>query len=735
MKAGRSRCFADPRLVAVAWLAWSGFSSPGLHAAAGDPGVVVFGGDAAYPPFEWMENGAPTGFNIDLEDAIAEAGGRRAEHRLGDWPDTIRALENGDIDVVPMFRSREREQLFTFTSTFQYVYHAVFALSDATPLDSPQDLAGRRVVVEESSYAHQQLLAAGIDARLLLASNTHDALMHVADRRAEYALLAVPATFQLIHMHDLPITQTGTPMWPGEYAFAVRKDRQDLARWLRLNYADVVSSGRFDEVRQHWDNEIEGRRGLDWVLENAAVIVAPTFALVLLAAGWTWSLRRTVRLRTRELRQELQRRQEAEEHLRYLAAHDPHTGLPNTRSFLKRVEELLQDAGESSGNRDVLVMKLVERGRVGRIFGHDVSERLVRRFAARLEELGYPVCGYLGRGRFAVFSNDRPVEYCFELLGGRLMVDDLELHPSIVGGLARWNETSPTAHSLVRHAEIALSIGISRNLPCTTYDGSMEPDPLDLRIVMDFRKTAGLNLFPVFQPQVDLRTGQLAAAEALVRWRHPELGMIPPARFIPLLESVGLVSKVTQYMINEAVRVAATLRARGRPCPISVNVAAFDLTETELPRMIGDALVRYNGVATDLQLELTETSVAEDADQVRAAMQELHAMGMHISVDDFGTGHSSLSYLSGFPIQELKIDREFVFDMASSSRNRSIVRSTILMAHELGLLTVAEGAEDESTLETLREAGCDRVQGYVIAHPMPEQEFLAYASDDRIMPA
>jgi EAL domain-containing protein (putative c-di-GMP-specific phosphodiesterase class I) len=249
---------------------------------------------------------------------------------------------------------------------------------------------------------------------------------------------------------------------------------------------------------------------------------------------------------------------------------------------------------------------------------------------------------------------------------------------------------------------------------------------MDMDIISLFIDGNVPGIFPVFQPQLDLRTGKISSAEILVRWQHPHLGFIPPNAFIPLLENSGLIEQVTVQMIGEAVRVAVLLRERNLPCAISVNIAAYDLIETSLADIIRKALARYQGLAGDIKLELTETSVASDPQRVKHVLLELSELGIYASVDDFGTGYSSLSYLSLFPIRELKIDRTFVSDMIGNPRNRSIVRSTIVMARELGLVTVAEGVEDDQTLQMLKKDGCDLAQGYVIAKPMGEADFIEF---------
>jgi EAL domain-containing protein (putative c-di-GMP-specific phosphodiesterase class I)/ABC-type amino acid transport substrate-binding protein/GGDEF domain-containing protein len=697
-------------------------------AGAEVPDKVVFGGDAAYPPFEWLHEGEAVGFNVELAHAVGEAGNTAIEYRLGDWPDVMQALEDGEIDVVPMFRSIEREERLLFTSAFYYTYHAIYSRSGTEPIYAVEELAGHTVAVEESSYAHQKLTSEGIQLELALRRDTLEALQALVDGTASYALLAAPASDELIRMHGFQIERTNAPIWPREYAFAVRKDRTDLAQWLRQNLALAVSTGQYERIYRHWERRLEAEdSGLTVALRNAAIVIVPLVFLIALSAGWVWTLRRTVDSRTHELRAELVRRQAAEEHLSYLADHDLHTGLPEPHHFIRAVDTLLRNADrQSQARKEVLALKLVELEKVSRTLGYDVGNEFVREFAELVHRAGFLACAHLGRGVFAVFCDRKSWQRYLAILSGQLDVGDLKLYPHLIGGAAHWPRHGTTATSLLRRAEIALTVSASRMRQWTTYHSSMEPDERDLRIVTDFRRIRARGLHAVYQPQVDLRTGRIIAAEALVRWQHPELGMIPPAQFVPLIESAGLIGKVTTLMLKEAIRVSTRLRRSGQPCPISVNVATYDLIATDIRKTITNAMKRHEAEPGDLKLELTETSVAEDPERVRKTMEQLRECGIAISIDDFGTGHSSLSYLSTFPINEIKIDRSFVNGMLASRRHRSIVRSTILMAHELGMSTVAEGAENHETLQALRSDNCDRVQGYVISRPLPEKDFLEF---------
>lgn len=696
------------------------------------PEIIRFGGDAVYPPFEWSEQGQPTGFNVDLARTIAEVGAARAQFRLGDWPEVVRALAQGDVDAVAMFQSEEREQQFWFTAPFYYVNHAVYGRSEEDGVSAVTDLAGRSVALERLSYAHQQLQQQPFPVEFVLVANTLEALQAVAAQRADYALLAAPTADHLLELHNLKLRRTGPPLWPRPYAFAVRKDRPEIAAWLSQALNLTLATGRYDQVYARWQDQLDAptaRR--QRLIRHMLLALAAVFLLAVTACGWSWSLRRTVAARTGRLREELARRETAEAELRQLADYDQDSGLPNAQCFTRLADAALAAATrQGRSDKQMAVIQLAELKRVIATFGYAAGQRFVREFADRLRRLEFDVCGHMGRGVFAVLASRRAMQTNYQALSSPLAAGELGFSPHTLIGTATWPTDGETAVELIRRAETALAHGLARHQSHVAYHPVMEPDQLDLQIVRDFRRSRGDGLSALFQPQLDLRTGQITGAEALVRWHHPELGPLSPAKFIPLLEDAGLIALVTERMIDTAVRLAARLRRAGRPCTISINVAASDLLGSQVPDTVGAVLAWHEGLAGDLKLELTETSIADQPEVVRQTLTQLRQMGVLASVDDFGTGYASLSYLSVFPIQEVKIDRLFVGDMLVNPRNRSIVRSTIAMAHELGLVVVAEGAEDQQTLEALREDGCDRVQGFVIARPLDESALF-----DRLSPA
>lgn len=691
------------------------------------PQRVLFGGDAEFPPLEWMEKNQARGFNVELAREVARVGGSKAEHQLGYWPDVMRALEEGRLDVVPMYYSPERAKRFIFTHAYYYPSHSIYALPGAVRVASLEHLANRRVAVEQESFAHQQLRVAERKPNLVVTPNTQAAIEALRAGQAEYAVLTSLAVDNLVEKYDWELERMGPPFWSRGYAFAVSKSKPELAEWLQESLSETIASGRYQALYDQWLPDLEPTMATR-ALINRLWVGLGVVAMLLVAGGvWYWSLTRTVAVRTRELCAALTQRELAEQELRHLANFDTQTGLAKLQYFVEQVDDYFHSHQlPVKQEKEILVVKLVDLDVIVRTFGFSRAELVVNAFASHLVKVPDALAAYLGRGVFALFIDRSNALALFDRLAADMAGSDPGLNSQFVGGSAYWPEHGRSAGKLMRHAETAMAMSIARRRRWMVYEAAMEPSRLDLDIISLFIDGNVAGLYPVFQPQLDLRSGKIASAEILVRWQHPRLGFIPPKVFIPLLENSGLIEQVTAQMVDEAVRVAVLLRKRNLPCAISVNVAAYDLVETNLVDVISQSLVRYQGLASDIKLELTETSVASDPLRVKQVLMELSELGVYVSVDDFGTGYSSLSYLSLFPIRELKIDRTFVGDMIGNPRNHSIVRSTIVMARELGLVTVAEGVEDDQTLQLLKKDGCDMAQGYVIAKPMGEAEFIDF---------
>jgi EAL domain-containing protein (putative c-di-GMP-specific phosphodiesterase class I) len=227
----------------------------------------------------------------------------------------------------------------------------------------------------------------------------------------------------------------------------------------------------------------------------------------------------------------------------------------------------------------------------------------------------------------------------------------------------------------------------------------------------------------IFQPKIDMSSGEIAGAEALVRWQHPERGLVSPGDFIPFAEQTGFIKSITGWVIEAAAQQCARWSALGMSLKLVVNISVQDLLDPGMPDAILGALQRNSVPPRSLGLEITESGVMQDQAAAIAVLKRLRALNIDVAIDDFGTGHSSLAYIKQLQVTELKIDRSFVRNIVQDDKDRAIVLSIIDLAHNLDLIVVAEGVEDKSSLEVLHKLGCDQVQGYVFAKPLAEKEF------------
>jgi EAL domain-containing protein (putative c-di-GMP-specific phosphodiesterase class I) len=260
------------------------------------------------------------------------------------------------------------------------------------------------------------------------------------------------------------------------------------------------------------------------------------------------------------------------------------------------------------------------------------------------------------------------------------------------------------------------------------YDAAQDQhSPARLQLVGELRRAIESDaLLLHHQPTASLRTGRIVGCEALVRWSHPQRGLVPPDEFITLAENTGLIRPLSRWVLNAGMQQCRAWHDQGLELPVSINLSTRDLHDPQLPDVVSGLLAHWRLGPRCLKLEITESAVMADAERAIDVLGRLRSMGIGISVDDFGTGYSSLSYLKRLPVDELKIDRSFVRQLASDDNDLAIVRATIALAHDLGLTVVAEGVEDQATWDTLTDLGCDVVQGYFLSRPLPADDLATW---------
>jgi EAL domain-containing protein (putative c-di-GMP-specific phosphodiesterase class I) len=304
-------------------------------------------------------------------------------------------------------------------------------------------------------------------------------------------------------------------------------------------------------------------------------------------------------------------------------------------------------------------------------------------------------------------------------------------------GIALVPSNASDGPGLLWCADVAMYRAKLGNTPFVFYDQDLDGGEDQPNLLDELRVAVQEGAFVLhYQPQLDLRTGQVLAVEALVRWPHPKLGLVPPMKFLPLAEEAGLMWPLTTWVLNEALAQCAAWRAEDRVLAVSVNVATTDLLEAGFLDLVEELLERHGLAADCLVIEITETTIITDFVRSQAVIQVLRDMGIIVSIDDFGAGFTSLAYLSSLAVGELKLDRTFITALGADGKGRDLelVRATINLGHDMGLRVVAEGIEDVETLDLLGNLGCDLAQGYYISRPTPANR-LAFKSSNDLTPA
>jgi diguanylate cyclase (GGDEF)-like protein len=442
-------------------------------------------------------------------------------------------------------------------------------------------------------------------------------------------------------------------------------------------------------------------------------------------------------------------RKVAEHQMEFLAHHDALTGLPNRLLVQDRFEQAKAYADRAKSKVALLFLDLDNFKTINDSLGHTVGDSLLKQIASRLGECvrDTDTISRQGGDEFLIVLPDlhdadaaAPVLVkVMERLQQPFHAEGHELATSVSIGIAIYPDDGAGFDTLLKTADMAMyrAKDAGRNTYCF-FDEQMNVEAVEnLAMRNGLKRAVARGEFVLhYQPKINLSTEVVVGAEALIRWNHPEFGLIPPARFIPIAEESGLIVPIGEWVMREACRQAMAWRRAGLPgLTMAVNLSAAQFKRGDLEQSVINALEETGFDPNDLELELTESILIHNTENVLATVKRLKLMGLKLSIDDFGTGYSSLSYLKRFAVDKLKIDQSFIRDLATDPDDAAIVRAIIEMAHSLNLTTIAEGVENESMLAQLRIFHCDEVQGYLFARPMPAEEFKRYLSEKRTFPS
>ena len=435
-------------------------------------------------------------------------------------------------------------------------------------------------------------------------------------------------------------------------------------------------------------------------------------------------------------------RQAQQEQLNFLAYYDPITGLANRSLFLERLTQRMQSAVEGAHQLGVGLIDLERFKSINDSLGQAAGDALLRQVAAWLTNAagGAEFLARVGADIFAVVlprvRPDGDITHLFEkqrlaFLAHPFQLNDAVFRIGFKGGGAVFPDDASDADALLKDAEAALKQAKASGEPYLFYTHSMTASRAGkLTLENQLRLALDRNEFVLhYQPKVNLTSGKLTSVEALIRWHDPRTGLVPPDRFIPILEETGLIHEVGRWALRQAVADYLRWRNAGLPAVrIAVNVSPRQLRHRGFVAEIGKAISIDAHAADGLELEITESLIMEDVKHSIAALKAIREMGVTIAIDDFGTGFSSLSYLAKLPVDTLKIDRSFVIEMTESPEGLALVSTIVTLAYSLKLKVVAEGVETEEQARLLRALACDEMQGYLVSTPVPhdvlEAKFL-----------
>lgn len=426
---------------------------------------------------------------------------------------------------------------------------------------------------------------------------------------------------------------------------------------------------------------------------------------------------------------------ESQKRIEYLATHDELTGMPNRTLYVDRLKQAIAKSSRSKSQFAVMFVDVDNFKIINDSMGHDVGDLLIRQVASRLTDCvraGDTVARFGGDEFTILIENTRPSEVSatalriINELSVPHVLEERKVYTTVSIGICLYPDDGTDTQTLLKNADVAMyraKDSGKNNFQFFTEELKAQTSER-LFYASDLRQALERGqLFVVYQPQIDLESGRAVGLEALLRWRHPERGLVPTDRFIPVAEETGLIEVVGEWVLESVCQQIGAWKSVGlEPPRVSVNLSPRQLRKAHLPEMIKQLLTKYNLEPQSLALEVTEHALLENVDYVLLMLDQLKTLGLHLSLDDFGTGYSSLSYLKRYSLDEIKIDRSFVDGIASEPHDRAIATAIIAMAGALDMRVVAEGVETEEQKLILLESGCTVAQGYLFSHPLPVGE-------------
>ncbi len=434
-------------------------------------------------------------------------------------------------------------------------------------------------------------------------------------------------------------------------------------------------------------------------------------------------------------------RRQAEDLIKHMAFYDTLTELPNRNMLYDRLLNAIRTDGGQGQPMALLLMDLDRFKEINDTLGHNRGDEILKQVGRRLRMAMFErdIVARLGGDEFGVLllkmadvkDIDVAIQRIVTALDVPFLITDIPIRIETSIGIALYPDHGVEAGALLRRADIALNISKRTGVPYTVYNTAQDQhSPQRLSLMGELHHAIEHNeLFLHYQPKINLKTRRIIGVEALVRWNHPQRGMVPPDQFILPAEQTGVIHSLTRWVMEAGMRQCKALRRAGTELTVSVNLSARNLLDPKLPSLMAKRF-QTNGVVPDwMTFEITESAIMADPPRALQTLNQLHEIGVRLSIDDFGIGYSSLAYLKKLPVDSIKIDKSFVINMVKEVNDSVIVRSTIELGHNMGLKVVAEGVENKDLWDRLSALGCDEAQGYYMARPMPAEDLTRWLDE------
>ncbi|WP_202751366.1 EAL domain-containing protein [Clostridium rhizosphaerae] len=702
-----------------------------------------------YPPYKYMNNNQISGFDIELTNLIFKNEDYRLSISTDSWDKIYERLKAGEIDTTGlMVVNDERKKDILFSNTVLDTYISIYTRNGFNRV-TLNDLSKYSVGVGKAQYSENILRNNLKLTNYIQYDNISQAVDALAKGQIDVLFENQEVVNYYITTKDLKndIIQQVGDLFPQQVCYGVNKADPELVDYINKRLEDLHRSGAYEELYQKYffyHSKIYKQNQKEKYVALGIILIIILLILHIVAQRYIRSLRKKVITERTQYENMLKEKYEElkmyQEQLHYNAYYDSLTGLPN-RLYLYENTASIINTTINNGHKGALLFIDVDNFKlINDTFGHNTGDVLLQNTAERLAKICPEENNLirLGGDEFIIVLTNIDSKNNVEIIGKSLIdtfndpfkIDEIVVSSTLSIGICMFPKDGDNLGVLLRNADTAMYKAKSYGRNNFTFYNEEMSKSLLYRINLEDNLKLALknNEFKLYyQPQLDLTSGKITGMEALIRWDNPKLGRVPPDKFISVAEEMGLIMPIGEWVLKTACEFLVKLHNEGfKDLKISVNISIVQLIQNNFPDIVM-GIVNETGLSSNyLELEITETVLMENIDTNIEKLRMLRDLGLDIALDDFGKGYSSLNYLKCLPINTLKIDKSFIDDVVTDNLTESVVSSIIFIGHKMGLSIVAEGIEDKTQLAYLKSAGCNKMQGYLLSKPLPEEEVISF---------